>query len=85
MKTDCDHRSDHLYRARVVSIRLADTVSHRPAGQAANLIATLLDRVAHWPAVQRASLSTLIPLSGDEVGINVAVTLAILAKLLTLH
>jgi predicted permease len=60
-------------RSRLLSVSLTDTVTGRPPGQAADVLARILEQTRGLPGVQAASLTGIAPLSGDETGINVVV------------
>lgn len=55
----------------VLAVSLTDSVSGRPAGQASQVLARIVERVSGLPGVDSVSFNSLVPLTRNEIGITV--------------
>ncbi len=56
---------------RVLAVSLADRRASRPAGQADQTLAAVIDGARRLPGVEATAVASLPPLTGSEIGINV--------------
>jgi putative ABC transport system permease protein len=60
-------------RTRVLGVSITDTAVKRPPGQAAETLNRIIDGVRILPGVQSASSTSITPISGSMIGINVVI------------
>jgi putative ABC transport system permease protein len=56
---------------RVLAVRVTDSVTNRPPGQADRTLTELLTQIRRLAGVEAAGLAGLLPLTNDEIGVSV--------------